>query len=158
MRDCFSIHTGWSCHCAVASVDCHSPSIKTNSFTASFSQMSTGTTTMGDGRLGNVWGRGIEVNSSLKLATQHYISHPAPIQLGGIREWGYIKPPAWWLALATVPKCVSEVGLGVPVLLGQWCICTYIFVYNILTKRIRALKKTLQDRSLVEQYKNEAST
>ena len=50
-----------NCQCAVVSADCHSTSIKTNSFTASFTQMFTGTTTMGDGRVGNVWGRGIDV-------------------------------------------------------------------------------------------------
>ena len=149
MRDC--IHAGWSCHCVVASVDCHSTSIKTNSFTASFSQMSTGTTTMGDGRLGNVWGREIEVNSSmftLKLASFPG-SYPAGWDLGIMRLY---QTPC---LVATELKCVSKVGIGV--LLGQQCICTYIFVYNILTKGLE-LWKAIQDSSLVEQYTNEAST
>ena len=60
------------------SVDCHSTSIKTNSFTASLSQMSTGTTTMGDGRLGNVWRRGIGENSSVFISKLASFPDPCP--------------------------------------------------------------------------------
>ena len=77
-------------------------------------------------------------------------SYPAGWDLGIMRLY---QTPC---LVATELKHVSKVGIGL--LLGQRCICTYIFVYNILTKRIRALKKALQDRSLVEQHKNEAST